>query len=158
MITTADLKRITSQPGYAAEGEYTAVKNKGGRPRKVKTSSEHLEQVKLFAWANSGEAQETYPQLAYLFAIPNGGARHPAVGFKLKREGVKPGILDIFLPVARGGFHGLFVEMKYGSNWLSKEQDRWVGILHDQGYSVAVCKSSDEAKQAIVDYLEGRTR
>lgn len=155
MITTGDLAAILDRPGYELIGDQP-VKNKGGRPRKPKTGSEHQEQVKLFLWANSGDAQDTYPELEWMFAIPNGGKRHPVVAMAMKREGVKAGVLDIMLPVARGGWHGLFVELKYGDNWLSPKQDKFTGFVHDQGYAVAVCKSAEEAQGVIVDYLEGR--
>jgi len=41
---------------------------------------------------------------------------------KLKKEGVKRGIPDIFLPCARGGSHGLFIEMKARDGKVSEEQ------------------------------------
>jgi len=31
---------------------------------------------------------------------------------RFKREGVLAGVSDIFVPVARGEFHGLYIEMK----------------------------------------------
>ena len=55
--------------------------------------SEHVEQVRLFAWAKY--ACSTLPKLSLLYAIPNGGARHKAVAAKLRAEGVKPGVPDI---------------------------------------------------------------
>ena len=72
--------------------------------------TEHQEQVALIHWAKMRSA--TLPELGLLFAIPNGGERHLFVAKKLKAEGVKPGTPDLCLPVARGGYHGLFIEMK----------------------------------------------
>ena len=63
------------------------------------TGSEHEEQVALFEWAEWNKRQ--YPELELMFAIPNGGQRHVVVAKKLKDEGVKAGVPDIFLPVAR---------------------------------------------------------
>ena len=74
------------------------------------TAKEHDEQGSLFQWA--GIAVFKYPELNCMFAIPNGGLRNPVVARKLKAEGVKSGVSDIFLSVARGGYHGLYIEMK----------------------------------------------
>ena len=82
--------------------------------------TEHDEQAALFQWAELMAAQ--IPELRLMFAIPNGGHRHIGVARKLKAEGVKPGVPDIFLPVARNKFHGLFIEMKFGRGRLTKEQ------------------------------------
>ena len=54
--------------------------------------SEHDEQVLIFKWARLSEGR--WPELALLFAIPNGGHRHKAVAAKLKAEGVRAGVPD----------------------------------------------------------------
>ena len=63
--------------------------------------SEHQEQKALIQWARLN--QQRFPELDLLFAIPNGGLRNIRVARKLKSEGVKPGVSDLFLPVARKG-------------------------------------------------------
>lgn len=113
--------------------------------------TEHTEQIALFIWAAHMESQ--YPALECLFAIPNGGHRHPAVGAKMKAEGVKRGVLDVFLPVPCGIYHGLWIEMKFGKGRLSKEQKWWVRKMKEQGYRVAVCYSAETAQEAIMEYL-----
>ena len=115
-------------------------------------SSEHQEQAALFHWAALQEAR--WPELRYLFAIPNGGHRVAAVARKLKAEGVKAGVLDIFLPVARAGQYGLWLEMKYGRNTLTKEQKDWLDFLVAQGYRVEVAYSMEEARDYITAYLK----
>lgn len=65
--------------------------------------TEHWEQVQLFEWS------ENLPELKLMHAIPNGGKRDIRVALKLKEEGVKPGVPDIFLPLSRGGKHGLYI-------------------------------------------------
>ncbi len=116
-------------------------------------SSEHDEQVALIRWAElSG-----IPELQLLFAIPNGGQRHPAVARKLRDEGLKPGVPDLCLPVARGNYHGLFIEMKVGKNKPTANQAQWISELRRQGYRVEVCYGYDEAMVMIENYLkEGR--
>lgn len=114
--------------------------------------SEHAEQAALVRWA--ALQARTTPELALLLAIPNGGARNAITGARLKREGVRPGVPDLFLPVARGGRHGLFLELKRrrgGS--VSADQRAWLRDLAGQGYHVAVCRGWDEAREAIAQYL-----
>ncbi len=116
------------------------------------TVSEHEEQKALFRWAEAARYQ--HPELALLYAIPNGGHRHKAVAAKLKAEGVRKGVPDICLPVARGRFHGLYIEMKTASGTVSKEQKRWLQALRAQGYDAAVCRGWNAAKQFIETYLQ----
>ena len=114
--------------------------------------SEHDEQAALFAWADM-QASAT-PVLQLLYAIPNGGHRYKAVAVKLAAEGLKSGVPDVHLPVARGGYHGLYIEMKYGRNKPSDHQEAWLRALAGQGYKTAVCWGFEQAKQIIEDYLQ----
>jgi len=114
---------------------------------------EHDEQCALFDWADL--AQGEHPELAMLFAIPNGGARHPAVAAQLKAEGVKAGVPDIFLACARGRWHGLFVELKRAdrSNHATSAQRAWMEMLRRHGFCAIVAYGFDEARLAIMAYL-----
>lgn len=69
--------------------------------------TEEQEQETLFAWAAANEG--THQELRLLFAVPNGGYRHKQTALRMKRTGVKPGVPDMCLPVARGGYHSLWV-------------------------------------------------
>lgn len=116
---------------------------------------EHDEQVRLFNWARDNE--EEYPELRNMFAIPNGGARHLFVAKKLKAEGVKAGVLDIFLATPRDQgmekYNGLFIELKYGNNKPSKYQKEWITRLTRAGYQCEVCYGFEEARSVILEYL-----
>lgn len=115
--------------------------------------SEEEEQATVMEWATLMRNQR--PELDLLFHVPNGGDRHPAVAAKLKRTGVKKGVPDLFLPVARGGAHGLWIEMKKRKNGrVSPEQKEWLSALERQGYVCVVAHGSDEACDAIWNYLE----
>lgn len=121
--------------------------------------TESAHQKALFCWAALPETLAKYPELALMFAIPNGGERNKVTAARLKAEGVKAGVPDIFLPVARcvGGEYshfGLFIEMKKSKGVLSDAQDDWHGKLLRQGYMVNVCFGWQEAVNAIIDYLE----
>lgn len=95
-----------------------------------------------------------YPELAMLFHIPNGGKRDAVTAAKLKAEGVKPGVPDLFLPVPRGKYHGLFIELKrQSSGRLSETQRNWCRDLTYQGYAVRVCKGAAAAMRTLEEYI-----
>lgn len=108
------------------------------------------------------EAQEQRMVVEYcdlvklpIFAIPNGGSRNKIEAANLKRQGVKAGVPDLFLPVARGGAHGLFIEMKFGKGKPSDKQKVWLQKLMAEGYQVAVCWSAAAAIKTIKQYMDG---
>jgi len=111
------------------------------------------EQKALFAWAALNRGK--HPELELMFHIPNGGKRDAVTGANLKAQGVKAGVPDICLPVPRGAFHGLYIEMKYGKNKLTADQKWWLVALSQQGYATAVCYTWESAKTVILSYLGG---
>lgn len=113
---------------------------------------ESAEQQALFRWAAFAEGK--YPELALLFHIPNEGVRTKANGARLKAEGLRAGVPDIMLPVARGAYHGLFIELKAGKNRPSDAQERWLAALGGQGYMAVVCWGWESAKNMIINYLD----
>jgi len=116
--------------------------------------TEAEEQTMLFQWAEYQRLK--YPQLALMFHVPNGGSRNLIEAKKFKQMGVKPGVPDIFLPVARGGFHGLFIEMKRSDGGrLSDSQANYIQKLRMQGYQAVICKGFEPAVSVIKAYLEG---
>lgn len=133
--------------------------------------SERAHQVFVFDVLALNEKDD--PRLKWVYAVPNGGHRHPAVAGKLKREGVKRGVSDICLPFGptpkndtpnRQMFapskKGAYIEMKFGKNKLSPEQDEFLRFVAAEGYAIHVAYSCDEALDFIEDYcgieLRGR--
>lgn len=114
---------------------------------------EHRIQSALFKWARYSAAET--PVLRLMFAIPNGGARDAITGAILKAEGVKPGVPDVFLPVASGPFHGLFIELKSAKGRASPEQREWLTALRERGYATALCHDLGEAIDTVSRYLAG---
>jgi hypothetical protein len=95
-----------------------------------------------------------WPELQLLYAIPNGGKRHIGTAKKLCAEGVKSGVPDLCLPVARGGYHGLYVELKRSKGGtVSSQQASWIAALQGQGYRACVCRGADEAMAVILEYM-----
>jgi len=128
------------------------------------SGSEDGEQAALFCWA--ADSVGTYPQLRWLFAIPNGGSRHIAEATKMVAGGVRSGVPDVCLPspvhYRFKPYHGCFIEMKIEkrrkevTGGVSKEQSEWISYLRYAGYYVAICYSWQEARDTLINYLEGR--
>ena len=119
----------------------------------AKSGSEGAEQTALLCWAALPEQQKRFPELKFMFHIPNGGSRDKREAGQFKAQGVKPGVPDIFLPVQRGGYYGLWIEMKYGDNTLSEKQIEFFSFLGKEGYAASVCYSWQEAVQKIETYF-----
>jgi len=117
--------------------------------------NEDKEQEALFAWA------KYFNELRNIFAVPNGAflagdatARAKQMN-RLKKQGLKTGVSDIFLPVAKNGKHGLFIEMKNasGKGRLSGEQKDFLSEMASAGYACAICHGAGEAIDEIKDYM-----
>lgn len=94
----------------------------------------------------------TRPEYGLCFAIPNGQFRK---GQRME-PGLRPGVPDLFLPVARRGYHGMFLELKVGNNPLGNEQAVWLNRLTNQGYFCHVARDSVVAVIGALEwYLEG---
>lgn len=113
--------------------------------------SEAQEQRALFQWAKLAEQQ--YPELKLLHHVPNGEKRDARTAANLKKEGVKAGVPDIVLPVARGNYHGLYIELKTQKGTLQKSQKEWLKALDEEGYATKVCRGWLEAREVIEKYL-----
>ena len=113
--------------------------------------SEATEQIALFEW--SKWIANRAPELDLLLHIPNGEKRDKATAARLQRMGVRAGVPDVLLPVARAGKHGLWIELKDGRNRTTAFQDRWLTDLRGHGYACHVCYGWQAAARVIVDYL-----
>ena len=113
---------------------------------------EGLEQAALLK-----EVTLRYPVAAKLiYHVPNGGHRHKLVAIKLKEQGVKAGVPDLVLPMARGGYFGLYIEFKATppiDAAVSASQDAYIQELTEQGYLAIVCRGHIDALEAIRAYL-----
>lgn len=116
---------------------------------------EAAEQCTLIDW--SMRCRGKYPVLDLLFHIPNGGSRNKREAANLKRQGVKAGVADLCLPVACGGYHGLYIELKHGKNKPTNSQREWQAALSAQGYLAVVCYGFEDARDTIEKYLGIRT-
>lgn len=121
--------------------------------------SEHSHQCALMQWVALNGRQ--WPDLDLLFAVPNGGDRSMSVAAAMKAEGVKSGVPDLCLPVPRGGYPGLWIEMKRpgearkAQGGRSENQVKWHKRLVAQRYAVVTCYSWKAAIKAIQLYYFG---
>jgi len=117
-------------------------------------ASESSEGELLTRWKQWALPQ--YPELRALFHVPNGGARTIQAGARLKREGVVRGIPDSLLLCARGGYHGLGLELKPRiGGVLSDEQKTMHAVFREYGYCIVVAHGWEAARDAILTYLSG---
>lgn len=119
--------------------------------------TEEQEQAAVFEWVTIMAPQ--LPELNLLFHIPNGGWRAPATAAKLKAQGVKAGVPDLFLPVARGCYHGLWIELKRRNGGkVSTNQLDWINELNYQQYLALVAHGAEEACEILYKYLTGEVK
>jgi len=144
--------------------DYLKMQDKATKKNK---HPEHDAQVEVFEWAKVMSMK--HPELELLHATPNGAFYGGDKGRwsrakKMRDEGVKSGVPDIFLPVpmaytdkttglANSMVAGLWIEMKAEEGKVSPEQEWWISKLEEYGYTVMVCYSADEAIKVIIDYL-----
>ena len=86
-----------------------------------------------------------------IFHIPNGGSRNKIEAANLKKQGVRAGVPDLFIPVPRWSYHGMFIEMKAGKNKTTLNQKKWLKLLAENGYIAHVCYGFDDAR-ALIDW------
>lgn len=97
-----------------------------------------------------------YPQTRGLYIhIPNEGNRNSKLdGAMRKALGLVAGAPDTFLFIARYGYHGLAIEFKTETGVQSQEQKAFQARLEMQNYKYCICRSLEQFKQIIVDYLD----
>jgi len=117
------------------------------KPPRPPDPLEHQIQASFFEWW----------EVAYgsplAFAIPNGGKRHIITAMKMKQEGVKPGVPDVFIAIPAWGASGLFLEFKRRTGRVTEEQASYLYWLLEAGYRTAVVRSLEEAIEAVKLYL-----
>ena len=120
--------------------------------RQLRVNRETQEQIALMMWCEF--QKNVHPELDVIFHIVNEGKRSVRTGAELKRMGMKKGVPDICLPVPKGTYHGLWIELKADkTKRATKEQKEWLIKLTEQGYKAVVCYGADDAVTVIKEYL-----
>jgi hypothetical protein len=95
------------------------------------------------------------PELRTIFAIPNSGpgSQRGQAG-KMKALGMRKGVCDVFWPLARGGYHGLFIEFKRQKGGrVTDEQREFMELVSSAGYRAVVAKGNLAAQDIILGYF-----
>lgn len=116
--------------------------------------SESTEQQLVFEWASWNKNK--YPGLETMYHVPNEGKRSASTGRRLKREGLKSGVSDICVPVAKSGYSNLYIELKTGKNKATESQLEFIGGINKYGGKALVVYEAENAIEVIQAYFEGR--
>lgn len=115
--------------------------------------SEAKHQQAVIEWSQQPAVRSRWPELALLHHIKNEtreGAARVAVD---KAMGVKRGVPDLCLPVPKGKYHSLYIEMKTEKGRISQAQKWWGEKLVESGNMWAVCRGCKEAISVLEWYL-----
>ena len=107
-------------------------------------------QIQISLLAECKLREQQHPELALIYSIPNEATYKNR---RLRAMGVKPGVPDIHLPIARAAFHGLWLELKRPGEKLCPEQVYWRAALTAAGHRVVVCYTAETAMAEILAYL-----
>ena len=121
--------------------------------RKPRAQPEFQHQSALFTWARNPAVLAAHPELALLSCSLNGVKLSKAQAGKAKAAGMLSGEWDVRLPVARGPYVGLIIEMKAGKNKLTPEQKDYGFAMAREGHALAVCYDWEVARDAILMHL-----
>lgn len=119
-----------------------------GKVAKVSRQAELEEQAALIEWADK-TVIDGIKIGDYLLHIPNEGKRGPKAARDAKWLGVRTGVPDLFLALPRGGYAGLWIEMKAKGGKLSDKQEVWLNRLEDVGYRTVCCFGFEQAVSEI---------
>lgn len=117
-------------------------------------ASEAQHQMAVIKWSQQPSIRSRWPELALLFHIKNetiADAKQIAID---KRQGVKKGVPDLCLPIPRGRYHALYIEMKTDAGKASPEQKWWGEQLLAAGSMWEVCHGWESAVRVLEWYLQ----
>lgn len=133
-------------------GTKAKLEVRGGRVKKVRHEPELEEQATLITWANKTDIGGVRIG-EYLIHIPNEGKRGPKARKDAKRLGLRAGVSDLFLALPRGGYAGLWLEMKAIDGKSSHLQLAWLETMKGVGYDSALCFGFLQARAKIESYM-----
>lgn len=123
------------------------------RTKPARAQPEFFAQAALFQWARLPTVQAKYPGIDLMSCSLNGVKLTAAQAGKAKASGMLKGEFDIKIPVARGRYHGLVIEMKAGRNKLTPDQVWYGQRMAQEGWCVVTCWDWEKARDEIVLYL-----
>ena len=121
--------------------------------RRVRKHREYITQCAVIKWFTLAHRSLGIPDAFLLMHYPAGAHISVLQGSRFKQAGLRPGVPDLQLCVPRWPCPGLWIELKATNGRLSPEQRTMHALLKAQGYQVLVCYSSQQAIDAITQYL-----
>lgn len=94
-----------------------------------------------------------YPQVMYCASLGGQYQRYISQRNKAKSTGYVKGFPDLGVYEAKGGYHGLFIEIKQKGGYPTKDQKYWIEQLNKKGYYACCVKGLDNIIQVIDDYM-----
>lgn len=73
---------------------------------------------------------------------------------RMKREGVVAGVPDLFLSLPRGGWHGMYIEIKFGKNKLTQRQEDFFAAASKHNYKCVAVYTLDEFTREVTNYIQ----
>ena len=107
--------------------------------------------VEWSRWAYKANPSR-YPMLNMLHCSLNGVKLSGTQAKIAKGQGMLSGVPDLFLPVPKNGYHGLFIEMKSEKGRVTENQHWFLTNADSVGYKTVICYSAKEAISAIEAY------
>ncbi len=133
-------------------GTAAKLEVRNGKVRKVNHQAETEEQAALIAWADKTVINGICIG-DYLIHIPNEGKRGPKAARDAKRLGLRKGVPDLFLALPRGGYAGLWIEMKTLNGKPTPDQKQWLNKMNEISYLATIEFSCVEAMKTITEYI-----
>ena len=118
---------------------------------------ESIQQAQVIEWSKWAYKTGKYPMLNMLHCSLNGVKLSGTQAKIAKGQGMLSGVPDLFLPVPKNGFHGLFIEMKSEKGRVTENQHWFLTNADSVGYKTVICYSAKEAISAIEAYYSQET-
>ncbi|MEI7308731.1 VRR-NUC domain-containing protein [Pectobacterium carotovorum] len=134
-------------------GTKAKLETRNGKVAKTPHQAELEEQAALIEWADKTVINGVKIG-NFLLHIPNEGKRGPKAARDAKRLGVRAGVPDLFLALPRGGYAGLWIEIKAKGGKLSAQQEVWLKRLEDAGYRAVCCFGFEQAVNVIEIFIK----
>ena len=114
--------------------------------------SEEQLQIAVVSWIRT-----FYPDVIIQSSYLQGNVNNVGLSIKANTMGYTAGFPDLFLLCPKGGFHGLFMELKNGSKGrVSDNQRAIMDELIKQGYAGGVVRTFEAAKLMVTNYMESK--
>lgn len=130
--------------GSATQSDQPKKKTSPRACNELKTEDE--EQFQLVKWLRD----KNIP----FYHVPNQRRTTVQYGAKLKRLGVSAGVPDLVITCMRGGYGGLYIELKrVKGGVLSESQALWRDTLIREGYAWYMALGAEHGKVIVKQYL-----